>query len=307
MTDADWLTLVDALRSGRCTPFIGAGACHRSLPLGHELADELAEQWEKESRFPCPLPRDHRGLRRLDQVAQFVAVRLGSSYVQNFIARRIRAAPPPDNGDPLEPHRYFAQFNFPLYLTTNYDSFMVDALRYAGKNPQQEFARWPSHLLASVCSRYDDSSYQPTVAEPVVFHLHGCVGMEDGIGALVISEDDYLDFLVNLAKGTPVAPHPAIVPLRIERAICMNSLLFVGYSLNDVNLRVVLRGIFSKMSPSHQPKSVAVQLPPDGNPEYQGYLEQYFDRLKVMIFWGTIEEFIRALESRLAKVQVARP
>src|SRR5262245_4033410 len=38
LSDADWNRLVDLLRHGACTPFLGAGACGTSLPTGAQLS-----------------------------------------------------------------------------------------------------------------------------------------------------------------------------------------------------------------------------------------------------------------------------
>ena len=43
-TQPDWDVLVDAVRNGRCTPFVGAGASEPYLPRGADLARQLAER-----------------------------------------------------------------------------------------------------------------------------------------------------------------------------------------------------------------------------------------------------------------------
>ena len=50
LEESDWEILLDRIRGGRCTPFLGAGACHGALPLGGDVARALA------ARFAYPLP-----------------------------------------------------------------------------------------------------------------------------------------------------------------------------------------------------------------------------------------------------------
>ena len=62
---------------------------------------------------------------------------------------------------------------------------------------------------------------------------------------MVASEDDYLDFLVNVSKDLAISPtgpnQRVMLPLPIRTAVSTTTLLFVGYSLADVNFRVMLR------------------------------------------------------------------
>ena len=42
-----------------------------------------------------------------------------------------------------------------------------------------------------------DGSFRPEPMKPVVFHLHGWLGIPE---SLVLTEDDYLDFLVAVSR-----------------------------------------------------------------------------------------------------------
>jgi SIR2-like protein len=50
---------------------------------------------------------------------------------------------------------------------------------------------------------------------------------------MVLSESDYLDFMVRLQEKVP------ILPPEITIAVTTNTLLFAGYSLSDWNFRVL--------------------------------------------------------------------
>jgi hypothetical protein len=64
LNGSDWQILVERIKQGRCTPFIGAGVHRGVLPL----ASKVAAGWAEEYGYPL---EDRDDLARL---AQFVAV-----------------------------------------------------------------------------------------------------------------------------------------------------------------------------------------------------------------------------------------
>ena len=78
--------------------------------------------------------------------------------------------------DPLEPHRVLAALPIKVYVTTNVNSLMADALKDVGRQPVVELLPWNDELLAD----YKDSSifvqepgYRPSAERPLVYHLFG--------------------------------------------------------------------------------------------------------------------------------------
>jgi hypothetical protein len=55
LQEADWNRLLRRIQSGKCTPFLGAGACYGALPLGADVAEELAQRYAYPfpDRDPC--------------------------------------------------------------------------------------------------------------------------------------------------------------------------------------------------------------------------------------------------------------
>jgi hypothetical protein len=269
VTEHDWESLCARIKTGRCTPFLGAGACVPTLPLGSEIASEWADQ------YAYPLPDRHD----LARVAQFLAVRQDPMFPKEQIAARLQERGAPDFSNPHEPHRVLASLPLPLYLTTNYDDFMGLALERAGKAPLREFCAWNETVPV------DDERppLAPTPEEPVVYHLHGRL---DDPESLVLTEDDYLDFLVGVSRRD-------LLPPRIQRALSDTSLLFVGYRLADWDFRVLHRGIVAAIAPSRRRLSITVQVPPsdESSEAVQQYLDSYFHNMNVRVFWGTAEEF----------------
>jgi hypothetical protein len=127
-----------------------------------------------------------------------------------------------------------------------------------------------------------------------VFHLHGHNEVE---ASLVLTEDDYMDFLVNMSLETDLIPAP------IETALTGTTLLFLGYRMADWNFRVLLRGMGRFMERGLQHLNVAVMLPPgaaEATPEKaQDYLTKYYENIDVRVYWGNVRDFIAELKERL--------
>jgi hypothetical protein len=299
LTENDWNALLFKIRSGRCTPFIGAGASHPVLPLASELAERLVADHERESGTTCPLP-DRRDLAR---VTEYLAIAYRDNTMPKLkIAELIRTMGRPDFSNELEPHRILADLDLPLYLTTNYDGFLLDALKLRRPGARREYARWTRFLLENRSSDFD-TGYEPSRDQPAVFHLHGHADVPE---AMVATEDDYLDFLVNISKDLANSPtdrrKKAVLPLAIRSAIMTTTLLFIGYGLADINFRVILRGLLGSLEPSGQQINIAVQWAGDSSRDLQAYLEQYFDRtLGLSIFWGSSQDFATKLRQLLSK------
>ena len=190
---------------------------------------------------------------------------------------------------------------------------MTLALRARGRHGKQEVCRWNQDLLEDVESAFDQG-YEPTPEIPVVYHLHGVAGKCE---TLVASEDDYVDFLVNLSKDIGSSPGGVkgkpILPLRIRRALKNSTLLFIGYGLSDVNFRVILRGLVGSLEPCNRQVHITVQYPHDGNgaTELHDYLEKYFRwTLDLTVFWGSAKQFslelVRRWEQRQNSQAAAR-
>jgi hypothetical protein len=298
MPFTDWDTLLRRIKSKACTPFIGAGAAAPYLPLGGGLAQQLAQE------FGYPLA-DSQDLAR---VTEFVAVTKRDGLLPKDRIREVfQTITGPSLEDRGDVHRVLASLDLPIYLTTNYDDFMFRALRADGKDVKREVCRWNKLLLEQESSAFD-AGYDPTPANPVVFHLHGRADIPESI---VVSEDDYLDFLVNISKDLAVSPagsqQKAALPVRIRSAVRNTTLLFVGYRLADLNFRVILRGLLGSIEQSTKRISIAVQLRPDDGKSaadelnwMQDYLEQYFNwTLNLQVYWGPAAEFVDELQQRL--------
>ena len=284
LTDRDWQLLLRRIKAGKCTPFLGAGACYPALPLGSEIARE----WAQEFDYPLQDTDD------LARVSQFLAVRYDPMFPkEEFLEQYLCDVEPPDFSERDEPHGLLADLPLPIYMTTNYDDFMVRALEDRNKTPQRELCVWNKYIRGR--ASLWESGFKPTPNKPVVFHLHGHDEVPE---SLVLAEGDYLDFLVNITR------QEYELPLRIQRALGGTSLLFIGYSLEDWSFRVLFRGVVDSTDPSLRRISVTVQLPPATgmSPSTQGrvqkYLNEYYERMDIRVIWRTAREFAAELRQR---------
>jgi hypothetical protein len=192
LDETTWSALLDRINKQRCLPFLGAGASFPAIPLGSTIAAD----WAREYNYPGDNPKN------LVEVAQFLAVQFDPLLPKEKILKQVEGAVPPDFNGADEPHGLLADLPLPIYLTSNYDDFMVRALKSRHRDARRELCLWND--LLDIAS--DD--FSPTVANPLVFHLHGYTIPQ----SIVITEDDYLRFLANLSDWH-------LVPARIRRAL----------------------------------------------------------------------------------------
>jgi hypothetical protein len=291
LTDQDWDLLLRRIANQKCTPFLGAGASYGVLPLGGDIAN----QWAKKYEFPLEDPSN------LIAVSQFLALKYSDSmFPKELIVEMFKGSKSPDFDDPLEPHRMLAELDLPVYVTTNYDDFMVQALARHHRDPKRVICQWNraarDYVRDNPTILETDPNYRPTVANPVVFHLHGHVPVAE---SLVLTEDDYMDFLVNMAAS------PDLIPAPVARALTGTSLLFIGYRITDWNFRVLLRSFGRFMEQSVGRLHVAVMLLPPSlqatEQKAQDYLTRYYENIDVRVYWGTAKEFLKELKERQAR------
>jgi hypothetical protein len=327
-----WDAIVDSITAGTCTPLLGPGLVEAYVGTRRELARELADAYD------FPLARHER--EELPQVAQYVAVEHGKALADRRIVSlmceqvqaRYREALTPEARDvvvrneqaprqarwhdelmrqawrqrvasePPEPHQALALMPFPLYLSTNVDALMGEALAPA-RPPVVELCRW-NDATAAESSVFDEDpkrAFEP--GAPLVYHLFGKVDVQD---SLVTTQDDYFDSLLATAGRK-------LLPQAVRKALTNTSLLFIGFQIEDWNFRVLFRSVMnlegSRALRGHP--HVAVQIDPDEqrfhNPRAaRRYLARYFGtaEVSISIYWGSAEDFAREL---LQRYQLAHP
>lgn len=308
--------LLDAIRSGRCTPILGAGLTE---PL-FGARREIAVHWAEEYRFPLsPFNRED-----LPEVAQYLAVNQSpifpreglGKYLRQELWRRygatldasLKQAELPQlisavgewkrRHDANEPHAVLASLPFPIYITTNPDNLLSDALEAAGKDPQVELCQWNEDMQTeSLYVRNPD--FRPTPDKPLVYCLFG---QFTDLDSMVLTEDDYFDYLIGVTSNKD------LIPGAVRRALADTALLFLGFQLDDWNFRVLYRSIMSQEGRTRRKKysHIAAQIDPEEGrilePERaRRYLESYFQDADISIYWGSAEDFVRDLKAQAAK------
>jgi hypothetical protein len=286
LTEDDWNRLLGRINEQKCTPFLGAEATGGGLPR----RSEIALCWAKELEFPFDHTRD------LARVAQFMATKQDEPAApREKIRNEIEKLTPPDFISPDEPHGILADLPLPIYITTDYHDYMFRALQSRKRDARQEICRW-NKLVHNEQSDFD-SGFLPTVANPVVFHLHGRTGVTE---SLVLTEDDYFDFLVATSKE----PNP--IPARIQQSFTRASLLFLGYRLTDLEFRVLLRSLKRSLELNDR-RHVSAQVvgdKPASDEELsrlgkvQDYLSGYCKSFHITTYWGTTRQFLVELKQR---------
>ena len=222
---------------------------------------------------------------------------------EEILRRFLKDVEPPDFTEPDEPHGILADLPLPIYMTTNYDDFMVRALESRHRDPKRELCRWNEYVKDQPSIFTSEPGFEPTPANPVVFHLHGHNEVAE---SLVLTEDDYLDFLVAISKDqVTMSKDQKLLPARIEQAFAGASLLFLGYRIADWDFRVLFRILVSYMEISTKRAHMSVQLVPGEDrlsesekEKAREYLDRYFGELKIRVYWGTCREFAKELRKR---------
>jgi hypothetical protein len=142
--------------------------------------------------------------------------------------------------------------NIPLYVTTNYDDLLERAL--APRDPHVLVDRLDRGLIIKTKNGAPElidrtggdlrnrltnpETGKPTA--PILFKMHGSVDRKDRINdSYLITEEDYVDYL-GRDQGHYVPPY-------IEELMRRKNFLFLGYSLEDWNVRVILRKLLESM------------------------------------------------------------
>jgi hypothetical protein len=307
--DADhyWL-VVSRILDGGVVPFLGAGAnlCGRPdgepwefgryLPSGRELADELARR----SRYPVSDEAD------LLRVSQYVDAVLGERALYQFLRRTFDADYPPTPLHTLlaEVPEMLRRRQMPplLVLTTNYD----DALERALRDRDEEYELlWYEAKRGTACGHFMHRGPDGIVAierpneyaglgaedRTVILKLHGAIDRADAKGdSYVITEDNYIDYL----SRSDIAGQ---IPITVRERMSDSHFLFLGYSLRDWNLRVILQRIWGQQALDL--KSWAIQREQLNSKLSEIDRKLWADRGDVDLLYVPLDEYVTHLRAEM--------
>ena len=195
--------------------------------------------------------------------------------------------------DPLE---LLAKLPLPIYVTTSYFNFLERALEQENRPPRTQLC-FLSIGKSSVKQSKDeptilpDPDYEPTVENPAVYHLFGLENFRD---TLVFSEDDYMNFLMNVGEGIASLD---LYPSALQQALAESRLILLGYNPRDWDFRTLFRFVLKSRKTATARPSIAIQFKPnlekkDHAERSLQYLKQYFAGHKFTVVWTNAEHFI---------------
>jgi hypothetical protein len=326
--EAAWDNLVAMVNAGQLTPVLGPGLADGLIGTRREIAQRWAKRWQ------MPLPA--YAAQDLAQVSQFLKVNTAPArvpsevrqYIQTELMERKQNArdsdpfvqvddsffgpdQPPERAiveagryaraSEIDPYRVVAALPVKVFVTTGWTGLLQEALRARGKIPvtltfpwSTKFNDWKKEHPEWAKST---SKKEPTVQEPLVYHLFGRLEEPQ---SLVLTQDDYFDWLNAWTASKDVT---WMVPPRVKRACTGNSLLFLGYYLDEWDFRVVFQSIKAFATQFRENRHIGVQIRPRGQiverEAAERYLDSYFKDNSISIFWVSTDNFVAMLKERL--------
>jgi hypothetical protein len=275
-------------------------------PSGRELAEYLAADLD--------LKLDDRP--DLIRVAEYVAIMAAQRHLYRLLRNAFNTdfAPTALHQLIAEAPRILREKGWvtpQLIVTTNYDDMLERAFRTAG----QEFDLFVYMAVGPDRGRFVHVSPdgEPTVVmraneytldvddddnllRPAILKIHGTVQREKRrdsqivSDSFVITEDDYVDYLTrNISE---------LLPTILKTKLQESTILFLGYSLRDWNVRAMLRRLWEE-----------ARIPGKGwailqNPELLD--ERAWEERNVKILRMTLEDYVAALRQGLEQLPAAQ-
>jgi SIR2-like domain len=280
--------IVAKIRRGLCVPFLGAAAnrsCagYEGLPLGADVSKLLAAELAHHG------VRDDTNLPRVSLIYELTVRRDG-------LIDKLRQLLP-EGRQPSRLLTTLASFPLDLYITTNYDSLLEDALQ----------PRAPLVVVQTSAGieepKHIDDWLAADPRPPLVYKIHGTfrppAPPEPGAhpvdtSPLIITEDDYIDFLTILGSELKGLPRP--ISLRLKSS----TILFLGYSLEDWDLRVLHKTMMNSFADKRfRPACYSVQKNP------ADYWTTFWNEQGVTIIDHDVYEFADALKAEFVRQEAA--
>jgi hypothetical protein len=311
LVNSHFKKVVRKMMNGIVVPLLGAGANlsgrptdtnfrwdeqpHKFLPSGKELAAWLVDNFDD---YP-----ELRKITDLSRVSQFLELKEGGELYQ-----RLHDLFDADyTWSPL--HTFLAESQAELrehgrgaqvILTTNYDDLLerafvkakepFDLITYVCRSPVENRGRFvhfaPGSEEPVPILQPNEYKGLDLTQRAVILKMHGAVrrGPAFDEDNYVITEDNYIDYLAH----TDIS---GLLPKPIPEKLRNSHFLFLGYSMADWNLRVILRRIWGEQALEYG--SWSIQLYPDE-------LERAFwGERKVEILEWDLDDYVEKLQTAM--------
>ncbi len=308
-----WDSITASVRQGEFVPILGPDVGEHLWGTTRELAGRLAEQ----HGFPLA-PHQRFDLAKVTQYLsvrhswKFARTSLLQQLKQQILARHGGLAGQAGKTGKLnelfkavhrsrcqardEAFHILARLGAPVYVTAGFDPLLALALDKAGTRPKLLYGNW--RKTRDNHPREPIYEGRPKAAAPAVYHVFGFLAQED---SQVLTEDDFVDYAIAAAAYK-------LTPREVTGTLVKSSLLFLGFSLDDLAFRVLFRLIMSLEGSSRLSKNnhVGVQVDPE---EYgpadvrraREYLESYLGETRIHVYWGTATDYLNELQTELAR------
>jgi len=202
----------------------------------------------------------------------------------------------PEGGE--DPLRLLAKLPLRIYVTTSYSNFLERALMAEEKTPRTQLCFCKAGKSNIIAEHLPDRDFKPTSTNPAVVHLYG---LEDYTNTLVLSEDDYMNFLINAVEEIDSQDY---YPSYLRGALPESSLILLGYHMQNWDFRTLFRFGSKVRKPEtlddELTPSIAIQFKPSlEKKEIEArslqYLEKYFAKRNFRVKWTGAEEFVYEL------------
>ena len=199
-----------AIRERRAILFVGAGvSISVGLPSWEMLIRQMAEELGLDGELA--LQRD-----RFQTLAEYYRLKHGSiGPLRSWMDRNWSVSR--EKVEHSELHRLIVSLDFPIIYTTNYDRNLEVAFDLYGRD------------YVKVANARDVAQARQDVTQIVKFH-----GDFDDDASLVLTETDYLD---RLSFDSPL-------DVKFRSDALGRTILFIGYSLSDMNIRLLLHRLW---------------------------------------------------------------
>ena len=221
------------IANNKLIPFIGAGFSENAgLPSTQALTRQLLEHFEPD------LDGQLHSAANLLHLTEYLKIIHGGSLT--LVLDALRSCLPDQDVALSGSHQLLAQLGFSIIYTTNYDRLLERSFAEMGI-PYKAIVTTADIIQSSGCS------------EVQIVKFHGSLEVDD---SLILTESDYykrLEFVT-----------PNDIKLRADSL--GKSLLFIGYSFSDFNIRYLwfkLRRMMYEVDPRDIPDSYILLFEPD--------------------------------------------
>lgn len=203
--------LADAIRRRNAILFVGAGV---SMSLGLPSWDALIRHMRAELGLDAEPPEQSRD--RYQTLAEYYRLKQGSiGPLRSWMDRNWRVSAEQVRRSRL--HRVLVELDFPIIYTTNYD-----------RNLEVAYEAYDRPFV-KIANARDISTAANAATQIIKYH-----GDFDDDASLVLTETDYFE---RLSFDSPL-------DVKFRSDALGRTVLFIGYSLTDMNIRLLLHRLW---------------------------------------------------------------